>query len=757
MWNQISFKSVVDQIASGIVVFDSDFRVAFCNQAFREQSGFTDGCLADVLGPTFGGNDLEAVRKVLESGRTVAGEIHHQDNQVEAAACRLTIVPQLAKGGEIVGFIGSCVDIADRESSDRDAEDLVRLAKNLRDAQRIAKIGIFDYSVNEDLQYWSDELIEMVAFPKEQFPAPADFFVSRIHQDDLPRFNKLFSAAVEHGVPYEITVRVRRYDGPEMYMQIIADVQDIEGDRRITGIARDVTEETTASNQLAVQEERFRIIADTVSDVLWDYSYEENSWWITPDWHARLDLQIEEGETHPAAWSNFLASADAERVRNSFKEMLTSDATDWQEEFSLVDTDGLKIDIEVRGSVLRRADGWVYRILGNARNVTFEKRQREGYTRSRALEAVGQLTGGVAHDFNNFLMIIQSNAELLEMSDLGRDEMESLAYITQATHSAAALTRRLLSFSGQTAWDTSCVDLTELIDDTILLLRSGFPESIVLDRRIAADIWSPAVDANGLEQVIVNLAMNARDALPEGGRVSISCSNHEVTDDMVPSVADLAPGKYVKISVSDDGVGMPPDVLSKAFEPYFTTKELGKGTGLGLSTAYGYAKQSGGAINLYSEQEQGTTVHVYLPASAHSALSGDTENEDEVEKLAHAEARILVVEDQPEVCDHVEKILSRYGYRVVTAKDGPSALALLEEGRQFDILFSDIIMPGGLNGQELAEAARKILPDLKVLYTSGYPAAAFEHLGLEEQADIMLLSKPYRAKQLQDAIEELCR
>ena len=390
----------------------------------------------------------------------------------------------------------------------------------------------------------------------------------------------------------------------------------------------------------------------------------------------------------------------------------------------------------------------MHRILGSCRNVTVEKRQREGFTRSRALEAVGQMTGGIAHDFNNLLMIIQGNAELLELAELGEEDAESVRLIMQAAEAAASLTARLLSFSGQSKLQSASVDVGKLVADVAVLLRSGLTESIALATRLEPDLWLLEVDGRALEQAIINLAVNGRDAIGhEGGRVEISCQNVTVTEDMIGAKSDLAPGRYVCISVSDNGAGMSEEVRSKAFEPFFTTKDVGKGTGLGLSTVYGFARQSGGALQIYSEEGQGTTVNLYLPASkateAEPAMPAVAEAD-----LIRAGLRILVVEDQAEVRSHVERLLTGAGFSVTSASDGKAAIALLQEQPSFDLLFTDIIMPGGINGVQLAEAAKRLAPSLKVLFTSGFPASAFDELGLEQQEDFQLLKKPYKRDEL---------
>ena len=533
-------------------------------------------------------------------------------------------------------------------------------------------------------------------------------------------------------------------------------VRDADGEaQRIIGTATDIAKLSHAIAALDQSEKRFRLIADSASDVLWDHDFESGFSWSSPDWPSKLGVDLDPEKFQNFQWIEIVDPSDRDRLVNAFKDVIKSAANEWEVEFRVRNSSGEAIDLQQKTAILRHPDGRAYRILGTTRNVTQEKRNQEGYTRGRALEAVGQLTGGVAHDFNNLLMIILGNVELLELSNLAKKDAETVSAIARAAESAAQLTRQLLTFARQAQLNRSRVDVATLVSDTVPLLRAGLPETIRFSQCFAPDLWPVEVDANGLQQAIVNLAMNANDAMPHGGEVVITCSNLEVDEDMVPATTDLRPGRYVSIAVSDTGEGMPPEVLARALEPFFTTKDVGKGTGLGLSTVYGFAKQSNGGISIYSELGRGTTVNLYLPATEGDVSQNDHPEPKIAAEIAKRRKRILVVEDQPQVRAHVEKTLIRLGYAVKTAPDAATALTRLKEGEAFDLLFTDVIMPGGMNGQELGEAALELAPQIKILYTSGYPAAAFEHLGLKEQANVNFLSKPYKTIDLKGMLSEI--
>lgn len=517
---------------------------------------------------------------------------------------------------------------------------------------------------------------------------------------------------------------------------------------------KNAREMVAAGAELRLEKERFRIIAGTVSDVLWDYDLATQAWWISRDWSEKLGILVDPAEGDARSWFERVLPEDRPKLTASFHQLLKSDSESWEVDYRFRGSDDNVIDILVKATVLRGPDGRVARMLGNARNVTQEKRNHEAYTRARALEAVGQLTGGVAHDFNNLLMIILGNAELLETTALDEDQADSVTMIHQASSSAADLTRRLLSFSRQSQLRAGRVELSNLIPNTIALLKAGIPETITIRCDLKAGIWHANSDPNALAQAMINLAVNARDAMPQGGEIVIGAENQTIPSDGPSNPSELEPGEYVVVSVTDTGEGMPPDVLARAFEPFFTTKDVGEGTGLGLSTVFGFAKQSGGHVTIQSEPGHGTTVRVYLPRFGKGEDQGSPSAEPELAQNG-AGQRILVVEDEPMVRAHVEKLLKKLGYHVTAAADGPNALSFLRDGQTFDLLFTDVIMPGGMTGPQLGQAALRLAPRMKLLYTSGYPAAAFEKLGVQDLSSVHFLAKPYRSVQLTEKLTEI--
>jgi signal transduction histidine kinase/ActR/RegA family two-component response regulator len=369
---------------------------------------------------------------------------------------------------------------------------------------------------------------------------------------------------------------------------------------------------------------------------------------------------------------------------------------------------------------------------------------------SQRLEAVGQLTGGVAHDFNNLLTVVLGNAELLaEQAEDGSDQRLLAEMIVSAAQRGAGLTQQLLAFARKQALSPKPLDVNQLIAQMDPLLRRTLGEHIEIELIRAAGLWQAMVDQGQLENALLNLCLNARDAMPKGGRLTVETANTVLDQAYADAHPEVKPGQYVMLAVSDTGQGIAPENLELVFQPFFTTKDKGKGTGLGLAMVYGFVKQSTGHINIYSEQGHGTAVKLYLPRAL-QASSGSPEVAERIMPTGGQET-ILVVEDDEMVRRYACQQLRSLGYRVIDVDNGADALAVIERHDGVDLLFTDVVMPGGMNGRALADAARKLRPHLRVLYTSGYTENAIVHHGRLDPG-VLLLAKPYRLVELARAI-----
>jgi PAS domain S-box-containing protein len=404
-------------------------------------------------------------------------------------------------------------------------------------------------------------------------------------------------------------------------------------------------------------------------------------------------------------------------------------------------------------SAVRDATGKIEQFIVQIVDITGRQRAEEHLRQAQKMEAVGQLTGGIAHDFNNLLTVIIGNLQLVESALAGNDKaMKRAQEAIDAATKGSALTKQLLAFARRQSLDAQEIRVNDLIEGMGTILRRSIGEAIEI--KIDLMPGSPLIiaDPTQLETSVLNLCINARDAMPEGGRLTIETAPVMLDEHYAAGHEEVKPGHYIMIAVSDTGTGIPKHLLHKVFQPFFTTKEVGKGTGLGLSMVFGFIKQSGGHVKIYSEEGRGTSIKMYLPRKF---APGEAPEDAASAKAAEAErkARILVVEDQEAVRAVAVEFLIDFGYDVLEAENAVEALQILQDTPDIDLLFTDVVMPGGMNGFDLSQAAAQIRPDLKIIHASGYPKGAMVHQE-EPRLKDNLISKPYRRDDLKRVIED---
>ncbi len=478
-------------------------------------------------------------------------------------------------------------------------------------------------------------------------------------------------------------------------------------------------------------------------------------------------------------WLDAVYAADQPRMQSALQRSLDS-GEDFIIEYRNLWPDGSLNWVDVRARAIRAKNGRVSSLVGVTSDIT-ERKQAEAQLRrlnetleqqveertsqlrhneevlrqSQKMEAVGQLTGGIAHDFNNMLTGIIGSLELLRRR-LARGRTEDLDSLIElgvtSANRAAALTHRLLAFSRRQSLDSKPVELNHLVRSMGELLHRSINESIRLEMHLDEKLWTAEADPNQLESALLNLVLNARDAMPEGGLLIVESANRSLDSSFTNAHENLLPGDYVVLSVSDTGCGMPENVISRAFDPFFTTKPIGQGTGLGLSMIYGFSKQSHGHVSITSEVGQGTTVELYLPR-----FKGQQTQDDEPYVSAETFARdgetVLIVEDDSAVRALVSQVLSELGYRFVEAADGAGAVPILESGERIDLLISDVGLPG-MNGRQLAEIARQFRPGLKVLFITGYAEHAAVRAGFLDEG-MQMITKPFAFDHLTAKVREM--
>jgi PAS domain S-box-containing protein len=641
--------------------------------------------------------------------------------------------------------------------------------EQLRLATEAAEIALWDVDLTTGTMFWPARARAMLDIGTE-LPASVRDFYDSMRPDNRARAAAAFAAAIDpvQRAVFNVEFRtVGRHDGGERWIaakgrgifdasglcvRVLGTAVDISERKRTEARLRELNEtlERRVAERTAERDRVWRNSRDLLAVVGADGIFRN----VNPAWTRILGHQPQDIVGH--SFHEFVWPEDAERTQVHHElAVAAQDLTNFENRYRAADGTPRWVSwhTSVEGDL----------VFAYGRDVTEVKQQQailvnteEALRQAQKMEAVGQLTGGLAHDFNNLLTGISGSLEMIRAriakENLGAIERYITAAMT-ASKRASALTHRLLAFSRRQTLDPKPTDVNRLIAGMEELIRRSVGPSVHMEVVGAGGLWPTLVDPNQLENALLNLCINARDAMPEGGRLTIETANKWL-DERAAREQDLPPGQYVSLCVTDTGSGMTPEVVARAFDPFFTTKPFGEGTGLGLSMIYGFARQSGGQIRVYTEVGKGTTMCLYLPRHDQGAgEEAEAEFRDSVQRTGDGKV-VLVIDDEPTIRMLVAEVLEEAGYGVVEAADGPAGLKVLQSSGRIDLLVTDVGLPGGLNGRQVADAARVLRPDLKVMFITGYAEnAAIGHGHLEK--GMRVITKPFEMEDLARKLGEM--
>jgi PAS domain S-box-containing protein len=737
------FSAAVESSHDAIITESLDGRITGWNPAAERLFGFSAaeavGQDIDLIVPSERRSEMRDILSKIGRGEPVEDHetvrLRSDQSQVHVS---ISISPIRAPSGAIIGVSKIVRDITEarktREALNQQIEERRRIFETSQDLILVTNSqGVLvqvSPSSRTILGYAPEE---MIGFNSIKF----------IFSDDLNNTRDELRAARRRQHTRNFDTRFIHKDGRVVTLSWMGAWS--EPVRRYFFIGRDMTESRQAQQTLRESEQLARGIIDTALDAFiqmteggtisdWNPQAENIFGWSRSEaLGRRLDELIipePQRDAHKVGLRRFLRTGHRKILGRRL-------------EIEALRRDGKEIKVELSITGLRRRDGVVFN--GFVRDLTDRIAAQDRIRQAEKMEALGQLTGGIAHDFNNILTVVTGTIEIL--ADAVRSEPQLAAItrmIDEAASRGAELTQHLLAFARKQPLQPREVDINTLVIDTAKLLRPTLGEQIEIETVFADESCFATVDPNQLTTAILNLALNARDAMPNGGKLVLETGSANLDESYASANGDIQPGRYAVIAVSDTGAGIPAAMLDRVFDPFFTSKGPGKGTGLGLSMVYGFVKQSAGHIKIYSEEGHGTTIRMYLPPAVATSVA---ERSAASPAVAGGNETILVVEDDWLVRSYVLTQLRSLGYATLDASNAAEALAIVKAGNPFDLLFTDVIMPGGMNGRQLADELQKIKPGLKVLFTSGYTENAIIHQGRLDSG-VLLLAKPYQKREM---------
>jgi len=751
---------VTDNVPVLICYVDKDRRYSFANKVHER---WFNRPLSDILG--------KHVKEVLDDDayeqllphidKALQGESQSLEVTTHAPdgaphQFRVNFISHIGEGGTVQGFFALVRNI----TRYKNAEDALRESEErYRRLVELSPTGIF-VNHNGRIVFANPTAVGLLgaASAEELIGLPVIDFIHPDFQDAVKeRIGSIATGAATLPPMEQVYVGM---DGRILDVEATGTPISYQGHRAVLSVFHDISERKRAEQALKSSEERLRLATRMAKLGHWVWDGIEDKCIYCSDENARIrGTTVEDYMARGSALDEdfpFTHPDDREKCRTAYKALWNGE--NLEVEYRVITPAGETRHIREVAEPVLDETGRVIQKHGTALDITDRKLAEEQLRQALKMEAVGQLTGGIAHDFNNLLAIILGNLELLQSGAAHRRKPQDLIDgAVRAAERGAELTHRLQAFSRRQALAPAVTDLNALVADMIGLLAPTLGGTIEIETALDERLWPALLDPGEMETALLNLALNSRQAMPAGGKLTIGTANLELAEETA-NRHQVEPGPYVMLSITDSGIGIPPDILEHVCEPFFTTKDVGQGSGLGLSMVYGFARQSGGYMEIDSKVGEGTTVRLYVPKAVTELTKplGEPTAADSPAAARTGEL-VLLVEDEPGVRDIAFKMLSGLGYRVLTAEDGGSALTILDRTPGIDLMFTDLMLPHGMSGVALAQRAMVRYPSLKVLYTTGHAQEAILQENILDQ-DVKILRKPYRraalAQQIRRTLDE---
>ena len=740
----------LDASIDGILVVDNQGNKILQNQRFRELFKIPN-VLIDII------HDPETRQFVAAQMRHpeefLAKVLHLNTHPDETSRDELELKdgrfidryssPVLGREGKNYGRIWTFRDITARRQSDNQLQASETRYRRLFEA---AQDGILilnaETGMIEDVNPF---LINLLGLTKEQFLQRKVWELGSF-QHLIANQDKFLELQRNEYVRYE-DLPLLASDGRRIDVEFVSNVYEEGGAKVIQCNIRDISARKAAERAHGESEERFRLVARAVSDVVWDWDLTANTLWWNDGFLNTFGFQANEIEPGIESWTNRIHADDRRRVADGIHQAIDAGAESWQADYRFQRKDGSYAFVQDRGYILRDATGHGVRMVGGMRDLTEQRKMEAQYLRAQRMDSIGTLAGGIAHDLNNVLAPIMMSIELLKL-DPGTDPRRGkiLDTIQASTRRGADLVRQVLSFARGLDGLQVAIRLRLLIDDLAGIIRETFPRNLQLVTDVPDDLWPITGDPTQIHQVLLNLAVNARDAMPESGTLTLTAVNFTMDAQFAGMSKDARTGPYVLLQVTDTGLGIAPELRERIFDPFFTTKEIGKGTGIGLATVHTIVKSHGGFLTVESDIGHGTTFKIYLPADP-TLRSAATPSPFAGELPRGQNELVLVVDDESSIREITRQTLEAFGYRVLTANDGADAVALYAKQRtEIAAVLTDMMMPI-MNGAATINVLQRINPAVKIIAVSGIDSG--DNVAKATRAGVKdFLPKPYSADTL---------